>query len=354
MSAAAMMLSGAAAGGGAGFTTFKTITIDHTKAGSSDSSNFPMYFSITDAALKTVGNGGSVQHASAYDVVLASDSAGTTLLSWEVLTYDGAAGTIRGFVKIATLSHTTDPVIYMPIGKGTISTFQGGSTGAVWDSNFKGVYHMGDGSVLNVTDYSASTNTGTQHSGVTAATGPNGLGAASFAKASSQYVTTANTLNIAQPTIEAWVKMSAWPTGNAGTVAGVVQGNGGGTADKTLSVRTDGKVSFYCYDGAVKDVVSTGTVATGAFVYLAAIGDGTNIKIYINGSVDGSLACGNTFTGYTGAGLEIQGLHGGSIFSTYADMTMAEVRLSAVARSADWITATYNNINSPSTFYTVT
>ena len=36
-----------------------------------------------------------------------------------------------------------------------------------------------------------------------------------------------------------------------------------------------------------------------------------------------------------------------------SDMSVAELRISSTGRSADWIVTSYNNQNSPSTFYSV-
>jgi hypothetical protein len=43
----------------------RTITVDHTQVGGTDSTNFPLAVAGTYADLKTVGNGGSVQNGRA-------------------------------------------------------------------------------------------------------------------------------------------------------------------------------------------------------------------------------------------------------------------------------------------------
>src|SRR6266852_2185273 len=74
------------------WTNRKPITIDHTKvSGGSDLTNFPMLFSVTDANLKTVANGGSVGKADGTDILFTA-SDGVTKLSHEIETYSAATG----------------------------------------------------------------------------------------------------------------------------------------------------------------------------------------------------------------------------------------------------------------------
>jgi hypothetical protein len=64
-----------------------------------------------------------------------SDSAGLTPLSWEIDSYNATTGAVAFWVKIPTVSHTTDTVFYIWYGDATISTLQSTASG-VWDSNY--------------------------------------------------------------------------------------------------------------------------------------------------------------------------------------------------------------------------
>ena len=70
------------------------------------------------------------------------DSGCTTLLNWEVEHYVASTGELVAHVLFASLATST--VIYMCYGNAAITTFQGGSTGAAWDTNSKGVWHLPD------------------------------------------------------------------------------------------------------------------------------------------------------------------------------------------------------------------
>src|SRR5206468_9845528 len=77
----------------------RSLTIDHTKVPSTQS-NFTVLVSVTDAALKTVANGGHVANANGYDIGFYADFVGTIKLKWEVEKYDGTTGNLIAWVKI--------------------------------------------------------------------------------------------------------------------------------------------------------------------------------------------------------------------------------------------------------------
>src|SRR5262249_49667263 len=133
---------------GNGYTYRRTITIDHTKVPNTDQSNFPVLISGTYSFLKTVGNGGNVQNANGYDVIFTLDSTCGTKLNHEVETYNASTGAVNYWVKVPTLSHTSDTTVYLCYGNASISTDQSNKS-AVWDANYKGVWHLPNGSTLN-------------------------------------------------------------------------------------------------------------------------------------------------------------------------------------------------------------
>lgn len=342
-----------AGGGGAVLSSPATITYDHTKAGTANTSNFVDLFSMTNAAFKSVANGGSVGNVN--DFRFAADSGGSSLLTWEIIKWDAATGELVALVNIGTLTFATDAVRYLLFDGTSRGSFLGGSTGAIWDANYKGVIVGGDGTTLDITDHTSNANNGTNNNGALAAAGPSGLGAMAFTWAANKYITTANTINIAHPTLEAWVYLPA-TLGLAGAVVGVMQGNSSGLTDKDISIGTDGKVHWYIYDGAQKFLVSTGALSTGVWHYLVGTADGSTQRLYIDGAEDpsGGQSAGGAFTGYGAPGWEISGTQSISGGGQPIDGSISMARISDVARSANYILATYNSISSPSTFKTVT
>src|SRR5437868_10595644 len=139
----------------------RSMTIDHTKVPGTQS-NFTVLVSVTDPALKTVANGGHVANANGYDIGFYADSGGTTKLKWEVERYDGTTGNLVAWVKIPSVSSSTDTVFYLFYGDSTNNTNQSDPPNT-WDSSFKGVWHMADNAA----------NTTIRESTVTGANGPN-------------------------------------------------------------------------------------------------------------------------------------------------------------------------------------
>ncbi|MHA2069598.1 MAG: DUF2341 domain-containing protein, partial [Candidatus Thorarchaeota archaeon] len=76
------------------------------------------------------------------DDILFTDSSATTQLDHEIEKYDHTAGDLTAWVRIPTLSSSTDTVIYMYYGNYTVANQENPT--AVWDNNFTAVYHMSE------------------------------------------------------------------------------------------------------------------------------------------------------------------------------------------------------------------
>src|SRR5205814_4920131 len=201
----------------------RSLTIDHTKVPSTQS-NFTVLVSVTDPALKTVANGGHVANANGYDIGFYADSGGTTKLKWEVEKYNGTTGNLIAWVKIPSVSSTTDTSFYLFYGDPSITTDQSDPLNT-WDSNFKAVYHLGNGTTLSATD-STGGNDGTLFNGPTAIAGKIN-GAAHFVSTSNQTIDLANPGDLPITTawtMEGWFKPST--DGNVALFWGGILNNG--------------------------------------------------------------------------------------------------------------------------------
>lgn len=134
-----------------GYNYCRTVTVDHTKVPSTQT-DFPVLLSDTVTEWKTVANSGHIINTVALnsvsvpaDLIFTSDSAGSTLIKWEVEAYIPTTGAIVLWVKIASLSSSSDTVFYAFYGKTGTTTYQGDPTNT-WETNFKGVYHLPTGS----------------------------------------------------------------------------------------------------------------------------------------------------------------------------------------------------------------
>src|SRR5436305_1974235 len=240
----------------------RSLTIEHTKVPSTQS-NFTVLVSVTDPALKTVANGGHVANPNGYDIGFYADSGGTTKLKWEVEKYDGTTGNLIAWVKIPSVSSTTNTPFYLFYGDPSITTNQSDPVNT-WDSNFKAVYHLGNGTTLTATD-STGGNNGMLVNSPTASAGKIS-GAAHFVHSSSQAIQLANPGDFPVTTawtLEAWVKPST--DGNAVLAWGGTSNNG---PHMILPGNNTWRVGFW--GGA--DVNGTG-VDTTAFHHIAGTFD---------------------------------------------------------------------------------
>lgn len=341
-------LAGTAGGGVGTWTSIKTVTIDHTKAGASDSSSFPMLFSGTYTYLKTTGNGGNIQNTASSkpcDLWFTSDSGGTTKLDWEIETWDAATGAIVAWVRIPTLSHSSDTVIYLANGNATQTADSSNKTG-VWDSNYKVVHHFGDSSTLSLVDSTSNANDGTGFGTPHAGTGKISGGITHIADDAEYERVIHSASGQAAVTISMWVNITSnssqrglysW-AGSSSPVSGtpfiLIQNNGG-------------TLQWYVDSGYRDTSVS---LSTGAWYYLVVtLASSTTWKFYKDGSLLSTYTGGVTFRDSDGQAHFVKSGFSGMSFSI-----IDEFRVSLTTRGPDWITADYNSQNSPATFYAVT
>lgn len=324
------------------FSFYRSITVDHTQCGGTDSSSFPALVSLTDATLKSVGNSGHVQSSNGYDIYFYTDSGLTTRIAAEREIYNASTGNYIGWVNVPTLSHTSDTVIYMAYGDSGISTDPNsdatyGKT-STWNSAYKGVWHLPDGSSLTAND---STSNGYNGS-VTGATATSGQidGAASFA-GGGNVIDISTFANFSYP-----ISIELWSNANTNQ----------GTFVQASSFNTN--MLFYINGTAPSLFVSGGNEVNGHATDIdgtmkhisVSVTSGGVAQLYVNGATSGGTATLTSLNTTTAL----------KFFNGYTANTgkLDEVRISNTNRSAAWILSGYNNqltpgnIGSPG-FYTV-
>ncbi len=334
------------------FNWYREVTIDHTKV-PSDQTDFPVLISGTYAYLKTVGNGGEVTDANGYDVGFYADVYLTSKLKWEVERYVAATGEVLYWVKVPAVSASVDTVFYMAYGNSGISSDQSDPAN-VWDANFKGVFHLPDGTTLSVAD-STGINSPTNHS-ATAGTGKIG-GGGSFDGAT-KYVDLGATVDpTASLTVSAWVNPASLPGGSSYKMI-AEKGYDGTNEQFAFGFANDvntgnvSALSFYTFNGAVHGtfIATSGNISTGTLYFLCGVFNGSTWKIYING-VEVASTTDSQAPIHTAKPLLLGAATINASVDRFFDGILDELRISTAARSADWIAAEYNNQSSPSTFY---
>ncbi len=141
---------------------YRTLTIDRTKV-PSDQTNFPVLISITDSTLAHTGSGGHMGKTNAGDLRF-TDNSNTTAYDYEIESYNSGTGALVAWVKVPTVSSSSDTIVRMWYGNASAS--DGANATGVWDSNFVMVQHMEETSGT-LADSTSNSNNGTATNGVT-------------------------------------------------------------------------------------------------------------------------------------------------------------------------------------------
>lgn len=307
----------------------------------STQTDFPVLVSQTDNRFKTTGNGGHVANSNGYDIRPYSDAGLTTPLTYELDRYNASSGEVIMWVKVASLSSSTTPIY---LGYGDTALNSDGSSTATWSNNFRGVWHLRDGSTLNLND---SGNGGfhlTNNNTATAATGKID-GAVNVASASSQYLTNSGIGVGTAVTFSCWFN----PTSFAQNLAGLMCMRGA-SGYVLININTTGGISVEVFANA--DVLrgNFATATSGAWNHIALTYDSTaGLYGYLNATQSTNAAAnGNLNTDPTTINV------GRDPFGTrYSNGVIDEPRVANVARSQDWLTTEYNNQNDVPTFETL-
>jgi hypothetical protein len=337
----------------------RSLTIDHTKVPSTQS-NFTVLVSLADPALKTVANGGHVVNANGYDIGFYADSGGTTKLKWEIEKYDGTTGNLIAWVKIPSVSSSSNTVFYLMYGDSSINTNQSDPPNT-WDSNFKGVWHMADSAANTTIRESTITGANGTNNAITSsktATGQigkalsyNGSTDGSFAAINLSATTTV--------TLSFWMK---WATNaNDDHLAFEYTPNyntnaGGFMADWNSSSYGGGKfeTGMGKGDGTYwTDLFTRPSAGTWHLVHLVFNRSGSINKAYVDGSFQSLTTGTRTASGVGNFSNSSLYFMSRAASALYAAGTLDEVRLSTTERYGGWVGTEYNNQSSPGTFITM-
>jgi hypothetical protein len=189
------------------FSYYKIETINNGQVrGGSPITGFPAVLAFLggESDLKSVANGGFVQSANGYDIRPFADAAFATPLPFDLVNYNGSPGAFEMWVKITAQDGQK---VYLAYGDPTIVS--DGSSTSAWDSNYKLVAHLSNGSRLSAHD---STSGGIGDGNVTSATATSGKldGGADFVAANSAQIDFGTpTINYGAATFSVWMKASS-------------------------------------------------------------------------------------------------------------------------------------------------
>ena len=335
------------------YQAYASITIDNTKV-SANETNFPIVISDTfdgtagEPDIRTTGNGGKVQNTDATggasgsytvpaDLIFTSDSGCSTPLDHEIEKYSASTGEIVAHVEIPSLSSSVDTIIYICYGNTSVTTSQENITG-VWDANYLGVWHLGEGGGTAY-DSTSNNNNASDNSAATGTTGKIGSGTA-FGGGDDYYdLNSALVPASSDFTLESWVRQDVDDWGAMfSQYASAQTGRFTFQLNSSQLIRTD-------VSGDTK-AISTTPVSLGVFHHIVTTRSGNNYQIYRDNNSDGSGSDSTSIYQGVNTILGAEGTTGWNL-NGFID----EARISNIARDSNYISTTYNNHASPSTFY---
>jgi hypothetical protein len=337
----------------------KQITINNNQVNSPvPLTNFPFMVNISDTDLrdKTQPDG---------DDIIFTDITGMKLdheIEYFNQQYTSSFANLVAWVRIPVLHATIDTDLYMYYGNLTINS-QENPTG-VWDSNYKGVWHLSEDPTSTAPQFIDSTtnnNHGTASNLVSSDQITGQIdGALNFTDSDQDYINIGDqsSLNMGSGdfTLELWFNYDGT---NKGPLAG--KGSYGTNGIRYyLAIETTGGVIKAEIDtnvGGKREVQSASTYADSLWHHAVMVRDGNSLRLYIDGVEDSNSP--TDITGYGNLDLALpfyintlSSDTGGSL-SDWSTVKIDEVRVSNIARSANWVETEFNNQNNPTSFYSI-
>lgn len=335
------------------FGFYRAITVQSGQVPTTQT-NFPMVVAGTYAYLAVTGSGGNVTSSSGYDIGFYANSDCTTgKLAWETELYTSTTGAVVYHVKVPSISVGT--AIYMCYGDAGITTDQSTPT-SVWDSNYKFVWHAKDNAAsTTVADSTSNANNGTNAANTSTKTVAGKLGSALSFNGTTDFISRAdsgaNVFGITDKyTMSMWVNSTDYAQ-DTKMFGGIFNtGAGGSFMLRTWSTTSGVELTNYS-PSLTQDLYSTFPYFINSTPYLIhLVYDGANLMFYGQGAVRKSFAdTGNLAYAAQPFTVAATSDSAGFFAATYFD----EIRLSNINRSADWITAEYNNQSAPASFYSI-
>lgn len=343
----------------------KKVNVSGNIAANGTVNNFPLLVSVQDDELKYGVSGAKVGQPNGEDIVFTS-SDGVTKLPHEIESYNGATGTLVAWVKVPTITSSgTSLFIYM--GRTSGASMEDPTN--VWDSNYKGVWHLEQSPSYNATppqmsDSTSNGNNGTSYGSMVNADSVtaqiykglefdavhDGSGIDDVVKVNAG----ASVNNLPDLTIEGWINS----TDNTNET------NNGRIMDKRTSgsgwafiAKDNNAIRFYAnHASGALDVNATGINENTGWHHVAVSWDGGTTASGVKFYVDGILKTTNTTTNGSGARSDdsAQSIYFGdcgnlSTSSCALKGKLDELRLSNSVRPIEWIKASFINQDDPST-----
>ena len=332
----------------------KKITILASQV-TADLQNFPVLISIIDPDLTKAQPDG--------DDILFTSSDGITKIDYERERFIDSTGNLVAWVNISSLSSTENTEIYMYYGNSGALDQQ--EPTAVWDSNYMGVWHLGESSG---TRFDSANNNDLSESDTVSYSTNGKFGNAldlDISPEGSVYIADNASLSITgDMTVSAWIRLESLPSADPDEMAIVSKWDPGSNeysyhlfleeaANPPLPQdRIRIRIRNYNNDDSA-DAEGGTSLSTATWYYIVGVNNATDFLLYLSGILD--VSDDNPESHGEGINDSTATLHIGRRSNKGQEMDglIDEVRISNIARSDEWIETEYNNQDNPSTFYII-
>ena len=335
----------------------KQITIDYTKV-SANLIDFPVLINQN-----TDTNLASHARSDGWDIVFTSSNK-KTKLNHEIETYVSASGRLVAWVKVPTISSTSNTILYMYYGNPSAANQQ--NVINVWSNGYAAVYHLNGSSFI---DSTSNVHHGTNY-GSSDTTGKI-AGARDFNPADGvDYISIGN-WNVpgSQLTLQAWINPDNFNQDDPRVVSKAQGTVGAPEQDHVFMLSLingasgENRLRFRLKTGTSDTAGTTTLIGTppnsdlpsaGSWYLSAAIYTGSNMQLVRDSGLNAGSGSKTGSLRQNSWSIQIGNQPGNTDTNSRAfDGKIDEVRISSVARSALWLQTEYNNQYSPSTFYNV-
>jgi hypothetical protein len=349
----------------------KVVTVNPAQvSGPTPLLDFPVLVSVVDPDLRTIPNGGRVEHPNGYDIIFRLLDG--TNLDFEVERYIATSGTLVAWVRIPALDTATQ--FYMIYGDSNVSFSQEDAIG-VWNANYVGVWHLTQTSTAAVGEFldSTSNNHDAQGGQGNAARIPNVVaskidrGQNFDGDLADDHIALPSTATLDNAhendyTLEAWFRPDVTPPGGGAPLS--LNNNYYGIIIKYALPHFGIEYSFqnkfemlHNPTSGQEVAITPGTFAPGSYYHVVGTVSRASgeVKLYVNGvfQITATFPPG-TGTAELGTLRWRFGIADDAVpsWGWPANGQVDEARISNVTRLPGWITTSYNSQNTPATFLT--
>ena len=312
------------------FSYYKKITINSSLV-DCDLTNFPILVHNTSS------NFSDHARPDGYDFVFMNYT-NETKYNHEIERFDNDTGELWAWVNITDLNSSTDTELWLWYGNGTTGTQE--NVEDTWDSDFVGVWHLGESGTGLRYDSSNNDRDGTTNNYDNDEDSTGKIGNCDEFDGTDDYLnfTQFSRISSADATYEFWLEPDS-VSGNLMFSGRNDNDNYFDVMNNDLRVQNDGSNNLdWLHNNFVADT----------WLYCVVVKDATNYESFSDGVSDGTRSGGGA------VGLNTAMIGNGYTGTTYVfDGKIDEVRFSDIVRSDCWLLTSFNTVNDSENFITV-